>query len=61
MTRLAIDLDKILAACRDAGLDESVQTAIMNLYKNAYREGYADGTTDCEEAHDDGETPSELY
>jgi hypothetical protein len=55
MGRLAIELEKILAACRDKGVPETTITQILSIYKRAYREGYHDGTMDWEEAHDDGE------
>lgn len=53
MGRLALELEKILAVCREKGVPAAVQHAITQLYKQAYREGYQDGQTDCQEAHDD--------
>ena len=53
MGRLALELEKILEACREKGVPQATLTAITNLYKKAYREGYYDGKTDAEEALED--------
>jgi hypothetical protein len=53
MGRLALELEKILAACADKGVPLSVQHAITQLYKQAYREGYRDAETDCQEAQEE--------
>lgn len=53
MGRLALELEKILAACRDKGVASEILAKITQLYKAAYREGYQDGKADCEEAHEE--------
>jgi hypothetical protein len=61
MGRLALELEKILAACRERGVPQTTLTAITNLYKKAYREGYYDGTTDAEEALEEDARDDDLY
>ena len=53
MTRVALTVEKILAAVRATGASASICADIMNLYKVAYKEGYLDGQLDAEEAHED--------
>ena len=46
--RVALILEKILAALREKGVSHDIQQLVTELYRESYREGYADGKSDGE-------------